>query len=141
MTDAGQHGGALFDLTLDALAHLDKGEAGAAYFLRAARAEIARHRSALAEALGGFGKGQDRPYLVAQERDGDHQQHQRGADHPNQEDMRVRGIGLAAAHEDAQHLAFELDADLDDVGIANRVDPEGAVDLPGDLRRQSLVSV
>ena len=47
--------------------------------------------------------------------------------------MGVGGIGLAAAHEDAQHLALELDADLDDVVIADRIDPERTVDLAGDL--------
>ena len=56
VADAGQHRGALLDLPLDALAHLDEGEAGAPHLLGAARAEIARHRPALAETFGGFGK-------------------------------------------------------------------------------------
>ena len=37
VADAGQHGRALFHLALDALAHQDKGEAGAADFVGAAR--------------------------------------------------------------------------------------------------------
>ena len=71
VADAGQHGRALLDLPLDALAHLDEGEAGAAHFLRAARLEIARHRPPLAEALGGLRQLQDRADLVAQEGNGD----------------------------------------------------------------------
>ena len=80
---------------------------------------------------------QDRLDLVAQEGNGDRQQHQRGADHPDQEDMGVGGIGLIAAHEDAQHLVVQLDADFDHVGIADRVDPERPVDLSGDLGREN----
>ena len=56
VADAGQHGRALLDLPLDALAHLDEGVAGAAHLLGAARLEVARHRPALAEALGGLGE-------------------------------------------------------------------------------------
>ena len=63
-------------------------------------------------------------------------QHQRGADHPDQEDVRVGGVGAAARREDPQHVVVEVDADLDQIGIAERVDPEGPVDLPADLARQ-----
>mgnify|MGYP006181750373 CR=1 FL=1 len=35
----------------------------------------------------------------------DGEEHQRGVDHPHQEDVRVRGVGLAAAREDAQRQA------------------------------------
>ena len=40
------------------------------------------------------------------------EKHQRGADHPDKEDVGIGGIGLAAAHEDPQHLVVELDADF-----------------------------
>jgi hypothetical protein len=70
--------------------------------------------------------------------DGDRQKHKRGADHPQQEDVGVRGISLAAADEDAQHLVVELDANLDDVGAADRVEPERSVDLPADFGRKRL---
>jgi hypothetical protein len=107
--------------------------------LSSARAEVARHRPSLAEAFRCFGQCEDRPYLVAQERDRDHQQHQRCADHPQQEYVGVRGVSLTAADEDTQHLVFKLDAHLDDVGVADRVEPEGAIDLAGDFLRQYLV--
>ena len=94
--DAGEHGGALLHRALDAGLHLDEGLRRAAHLERAARTEV-RHLAALAEALGGVGEPQDRADLVAQEQDRDDQQHGRGADHPDQEDFRVRGIGGAAA--------------------------------------------
>jgi hypothetical protein len=93
----------------------------------------------LAEALRGFCKAQDRPDLIAQESDGDADEYQRAADHPQQEDVRVGGVGLAAAGEDAQHLVFQPDADFHDVGGADRIDPEGPVDLLVDLLAQEVV--
>ena len=93
---AGQHGGALLDGALDALLHLQEGLRGAAHLARAARPEV-RRIAALAEALGRVGEPQDRPDLVAQEQDRDGEQHQRGADHPEQEDFRVRRIGRRCA--------------------------------------------
>ena len=85
-----------------------------AHLARAARREVG-HRAALAEIVDGGGQRQDRPDLVAQEEDGDGEQHEAGADHPDDEDQRVGGVGLAAAGEDAQHVVVELDADLDQV--------------------------
>ena len=139
MADAGEHRRALLDLALDALAHQDEGLAGAAHLVGPARAEIGRHRPALAEAFGSFGKLQDRADLVAQEGDGDGEQHQRRAAHPQKEDVRVRRVGLRSSGEDAQHLVLQLHADLDDVGIADRVEPEGPVDLAVDLLAEKMV--
>ena len=82
---AGQHRGALLDGALDARLHLDEGLRRAPHLARAARTEI-RHFAALAETFGGVGQPQDRLDLVAQEDDGDADQHRRGADHPEQED-------------------------------------------------------
>ena len=78
----GQHDGALLDMALDAVAHLDEGLRRLAHLARAARAEILWRRPPLAEALGGFSQAQDRLDLIAQEQDGDGQQHERGAHHP-----------------------------------------------------------
>ena len=47
---------------------------------------------------------QDRLDLVAQEEERDADQHQRCADHPDQEDVRVGGVGAAARREDPQHV-------------------------------------
>ena len=110
--DAGQHGGALVDGALDARLHLDEGGGRAPHLARAARAEV-RHVAALAEALDRLGEPQDRPDLVAQEQDRDGEQHQRGADHPQQEDFGVRRIGGVAAREHPHDRVVELDADLD----------------------------
>ncbi len=83
---AGQHGGALLDAALDPAFHFQEGEGGAANLARAARAEV-RHLASLAEAFGRIGKPQDRADLVAQEHHRDGDQHQRGADHPAEEDV------------------------------------------------------
>src|SRR5437899_2965209 len=71
-----------------------------------------RHVATLAEALGGIGEPQDRADLVAQESDGDSEQHHRGAHHPQQEDVRVRRIGGVAAGEYPHHRVVEPDPDL-----------------------------
>ena len=136
--DAGEHRGALLDRALDARLHLDEGLRGAAHLARAARPEV-RRLAALAEAFRGVGEPQDRLDLVAQEADGDRQQHQRGADHPEQENLRVRGVGGAAPGEHAHHRVVELDADLDERGAADGVDPERPADLLAKLDRQRLV--
>ena len=70
---AGQHDGALLDMALDAVAHLDEGVGRLAHLARAARAEVLWRRAPLAEALGRLRQAQDRLDLVAQEEDGDGQ--------------------------------------------------------------------
>jgi len=132
VADAGEHGGALLDLAFDAPLHDGEGLAGAAHLARPGRLEVA-DGAALAEALGGVGEALDRADLIAQEEDGDGQQHEGGADHPDQEDVRVRGIGLGAAGDDAENVVAECDADLDQVGVADGVDPEGPMDTGDDL--------
>ncbi len=138
MRNAGEHGGALLDGAFDPRLHLDEGGGRAPHLLGAARPEV-RHLAPLAEALGRVGEPQDRPDLVAQEQDRDGDQHQRGADHPQQEDFRVRGIGGAAAREHPHHGVVELDAELDEVRPAHRVDPERPADLLANLFRERLV--
>jgi hypothetical protein len=54
--------------------------------------------------------------------------------------MRVGRIGLAAPRQDAQHLVLHLDANLDEIGVADGVDPEGAADLPGDFLAERMRS-
>ena len=76
MADAGQHGCALFNLPFYALAHLDECESCTTDFLRAARAEITRHRPALAETFCSFGQFLNRADLVAQKQDRDAEEHQ-----------------------------------------------------------------
>ena len=55
VADAGEHGGALLDLPLDAFAHVDEGLCRLPHLARAARPEDA-DRPALAELLGGVGE-------------------------------------------------------------------------------------
>ena len=136
VADAVQHGGALLDGALDAPLHLDEGVAGLAHLARAARPEL--DVAALAEALRRLGEAQDRPDLVAQEQDGDAEQHQRGADHPEEEDVRVRRVGLAAPRDHAHDAFVELDADLDEVRAADRVGPERPCRPGGAARRRAL---
>ncbi len=133
VADAVQHRRALLDGALDAPLHLDEGVAGLAHLAGAARPEL--DLAALAEALGRLGEAQDRADLVAQEQDRDAEQHERGAAHPQQEDVRVRGVGLAAPGEHPHHGVVELDPDLDEVRAPDRVDPERPRDLARHLAR------
>ncbi len=137
MTDAGEHRGALFDIALDPALHLDEGIAGAADFARPLRAEI--RFPAHAESLGRVHQLHDGLDLVAQEGHRDDDQHEGGAEHPKQEDIGVRGIGGAAIGDDAQDRVVEQDADFDEVRAADRVEPEGLVNLTADLLRQRAV--
>ena len=89
MADPGQHGCALLDLAVDALAHLQEGEARLTHFPRAANLEVDGQVSALAIEFGRAGKVLNRPDLVAQEQDRQGDQEHRSADHPQQEDVRV----------------------------------------------------
>ena len=70
-----------------------------AHLAGAARAELGL--AALAEALGRDGELQDRADLVAQEQDRDASRTSDGADHPDEEDVAVRGVGLVAPGEHA----------------------------------------
>ena len=120
---AGQHRGALLDRALDARFHLDEGLRRAADFAGAARMEI-RRLAALAETFRRVRQPQDRLDLVAQEQHRDDQQDRRGADHPEQEDFRIRRIGGAALRENPHHRVVELDADFHQIGAADGIDPE-----------------
>ncbi len=136
--DAGQHGGALLDGALDARLHLEESGRRAPHLARAARPEI-RRVAALAEAFGGVGQPLDRLDLVAQEDDGDGEQHGGRADHPEQEYLGIGGVGCAAAGEHAHDRVVELHADLDQRRFADGVDPERLGDLLAQLLRQRLV--
>ncbi len=139
MAHAGEHGGALLDMALDAVTHLDEGLRRLPHFAGAAWAEIGRRWPPLAQALGGLGQAQDRLDLVAQEQDGHGEQHERGPEHPQQENLRVGGIGLAAPRQHMHHRVVELDANVDEVRRAHGVDPERLADLPRDLVGQRSV--
>ena len=136
--DAGQHGGALLDGALDPALHLDEGLRRPPYLARAARPEV-RDLAAFAEAFRGVGQPQDRADLIAQEQHRDRDQHQRGADHPGEKNMRVRHVGGAARREYAHHRIVELDADLDQRRTSDRVDPERPPDLLAQLLRDGLI--
>ncbi len=126
--DPGQHRRALLDRAFDARLHLDEGLRRAPHLARATRSEI-RHFAPFAETFGGVRQAQDRLDLVAQEDDGDADQHQRGTDHPEQEDFRIRRVGGAAPREHPHHFVVELNANLDQRRLADRVDPERPADL------------
>ena len=53
--------------------------------------------------------------------------------------MRVRCIGLTAFGENAQNVTLHLHPDFHEVGIAHRINPERALDLPRQLRNQDVV--
>ena len=115
-----------------------EGDRRLAHLARAARTEVV-HRPALAEIVDGSGERQDRPDLVAQEGDRDRQEHEAGADHPGNEDHRIGGVGLAASGKDLEEAIVELDADLDEIGATDRVDPERTADAAGDLSGERAV--
>jgi hypothetical protein len=98
-----------------------------------------RYLASLAETLRRVGQPQDGADLVAQEQNRDEQQERRGADHPEQEDLRVRGISRAAASEHPHHRVIELDANLDERRAPDRIDPEWPPDLLAQLDRERLV--
>ena len=123
---------------LDAALHLDEGLRRAPHLARAARPEVG-DLAPLAEAFGGIGEPQNRPDLVAQEQHRHRDQHQRGAHHPSQKDVRVRDIGGTARREDPHHRVVELDADLEQCRAPDRIDPERPADLLSDLLRQRLI--
>src|SRR5262245_58546073 len=133
VADTGEHDGALLDMALDAVAHLDESLVRLTCRTRATRTEVRRSGPTLAEAFGGFRQTQDRLDLVAQEKDRHGEQHERGAQHPQQKDLRVRRISLAAACQHIHHRVVKLDANIDEVRVPNRVDPEGLSDLARDL--------
>ena len=134
MADAVEHRRALFRGAFDAPLHFDEGVAGLPHFARAARMEI--DVAPLAEILRRLGQAQDRTDLVAQEEDGDRDQHDRGAEHPENEDMDVRLIGERAARHETQDAVAELHADLHQPGPTDGVDPERQAHLPGEFFRQ-----
>ncbi len=107
VADAGEHRGALLDLALDAPAHLDEGQRGLAHLAGAARTEVGPRRP-LPKLFRGLGElrgwgGSGCAGSRWRRRSGPATYH-----HPDEEDVRVRGVGLAAAGEDAQHAGLEL---------------------------------
>src|SRR6185437_9242095 len=107
-------------------------------FARAARTEI-RRLTALTEAFRGVGEPYDGLDLIAQEGDGDRQQHYRRANHPEQEYLRIGGVGRAAAREYPHDRVVELDADFHQRRFAHGINPEGAADLFAQFLRERLV--
>jgi hypothetical protein len=53
--------------------------------------------------------------------------------------MRIRRIGVVARREHAKHGVLHLDADFDQIGVADGVDPERSLDELSDLARQRAV--
>ena len=139
MADAGQHRGALLDVRRDAVAHLEEGSRRLPHFAGAARAEVVGNLAALAERVGRLREPQNGPDLIAQEENGDGEQDHRRADHPQEEDVRVRGVGLRPRGDEAQNGVLQLDADFDVPRLADRVDPERPLHLAADLVRQRAV--
>ena len=130
--------GALLEIALDAPLHLEEGMTGLAHLARAARAKL--DLAPFAKRFGRLRQAQDRPDLVAQEEDRDAKQDQRRAGHPDEEDVRVGGVGLRAAGEHPHdRVGIQLDADLDEVRTPDRIHPIGAVDLAAQLFRQGFV--
>ena len=127
MADAVQHRRALFARSLDAPLHLDEGIAGLTNFARAARLKF--EIAPLSEILGGGRQSQDRANLIAQKQDRHEQQHDRRAEHPEDEDVDVGVVGEASPGDETQHAEAEIDADLQQSGAADRVDPKRIVDL------------
>ena len=128
MADPVEHGGALLDRALDAPLHLDEGIAGLAHFARAARPKLGV--APLAESFRRRREPQDRLDLIAQEADGDDDQHEGSAEHPENEDIGIRGIGGAAIGDHAQDRMIEQNPDLDEIRAAHRIEPERPADLP-----------
>ena len=133
VADAVEHRRALLRGALDAPLHFDEGVAGLANFARAARMEL--DVAPLAEILRRLGEAQDRADLVAQEEDGDRDQHDRGAEHPENEDMDVRLVGETAARHEAQNAVAEVARGSPSVPSGRRCRPRRAGALAGRVLR------
>ena len=96
-----QHGGALLERAFDAPLHLDEGIARLAHFARAARREV--EIAALAKSFCRPGEQENWLDLIAEEGDRHHDQNKGGADHPQNENMGIRGIGGAALGDHPQN--------------------------------------
>ena len=93
----------------------------------------------LAEAFRCIGEAKNGTDLVAQEQHCDDHEDERGAHHPTQENVGVRNIGCAARGEHAHDCIIKQDADLQQCGASDGVDPERTADLAADLPRERLV--
>ena len=136
--DAGQHRGALLDRAFDARLHFHERLRRLPHLPCAADPEI-RRLAALAEAFGGLRQPQDRPDLVAQEQHRDDQEDRGRAQHPEDENLRIGGVGGAALREHAHHGVVEPNANFNQVGFADGIDPERPADLAANLHRERLV--
>ena len=137
VADAIEHRRALLHRTLDAAPHLHESVTRLPHLTRALRAPFSV--APFAEILRGLRQPQNGPDLVAQEGHRDGEQHERSAEHPDKENMRIRRIGRIAVGDDAHHRIFKLDADFDEARAAHRINPERPPDLRGDLARQSRI--
>ena len=74
-----------------------------------------------------------------EEQNGDRQQHERGCDHPDEEYVRVRSVGLAPRRRETENGIVDLDAHVDESRVADGVDPERIVHLLANLARERPV--
>ena len=124
VADPGQHRGALLDVPLYALFHVEEGLSRLSDFRRTARREMT-DVVAEAETARRVGEVKDRFDLFAQEHNCDGEQDERGNEHPDQELICVRRIGPVVIRDEAEDRTFlRFDADLDEIRIAAAVDPE-----------------
>ena len=128
MADAGEQGGALFEMAFQPGPHFQEGMGGLAHFGGTGRAEMGDILAA-AELFGRIGEAADRFDLIADEDDRDRGQKRRRADDPKQKDMPGRGKDPVARRDEAQHAAFNLDTDIDIAGIAGGIEPDRVVEL------------
>ena len=124
---AGEHFGALTDLTLDAVAHPDE-RGGRLPDLESALDLCEDDRASLPEPVRGRREPAQRFYLIAQENAGDAKQDHRRADHPKNKNIGGGCIQAAERYMRQQETVVELDRDQDILIVICRIDGKRPAD-------------
>ena len=126
MADRGQQRGALFDVPLDAAAHVEEGCGRTPHLLGTVRLE-GRDIGTATEGFCGIGQALDGTHLIADEQDRDSRQQHRSQGHPEHEDVALGGEGALSRCQHAHHPAGHADTDIDIGRIAGGIEPEWRV--------------
>src|SRR5262249_4895299 len=119
--------GSLSNLALDAVAHHQESGRGLADLGRTFELE-ALDIAALAEALRRLGEAAQRAHLIAHEERRDAEEDDRGAEHPQHEDVGGRAVKSLARDAHLEDAILQLDRDEDAVQIAPQIEAIGPVD-------------
>ena len=138
MADGREQRGALVDMPLNAVAHLQESRRRAPDLARAVRLERL-DLAAAPERLSGVGQALDGAHLIADEQDRDGGQRHRRQGHPEHEDVALGRERTLSRRQDAHDPARRRHPNVHEGGIARCVEPEGNIQALGKRLLQSLV--